>query len=63
MLLMSRLPRLNHPAFNTRNFTRVTADRFFVAVEAHDNSFDADAIEAVLAALPSRPNAVHRVPR
>ena len=63
MLLMSRLPRLNHPAFNIRNFTRVTADRFFVAVEARGDSFDADAIEAVLAALPSRPNAVHRVPR
>lgn len=63
MLLMSRLPRLNHPSFNIRNFTRVTADRFFVAVEARDDDFDADAIEAVLAALPSRPAAIHRVPR
>ncbi len=63
MLLMSRLPRLNHPAFNIRNFTRVTADRFFVAVEARDDDFDADAVEAVFAMLPSRPNAIHRVPR
>ena len=63
MLLMSRLPRLNHPAFNIQNFSRVTADRFFVAVEAHDDSFDVDAIEAALAALPSRPTAIHRVPR
>ena len=63
MLLMSRLPRLNHPAFNIRNFTRVTADGFFVAVEARDDRFDADAIEAVFAALPSRPTAIHRVPR
>lgn len=63
MLVISRLPRLNHPAFNIRNFTRVTADRFFVAVEARDDDFDADAIEAVLAALQSLPLAVHRVPR
>ena len=63
MLAISRLPRLNHPAFNTGNFTRVTADRFFVAVEARDDRFDADAIEAVFAALPARPNAIHWVPR
>ena len=63
MLLMNRLPRLNHPAFNIHGFTRVTADRFFVAVEARDDGFDADAVEAALAALPSRPNAIHRVPR
>ncbi len=63
MLLLSRLPRLNHPAFNIHNFTRVTADRFFVAVEARDDRFDAGAIEAVLAALPSRPSAIRRVPR
>lgn len=63
MLLTNRLPRLNHPAFNIDNFTRVTADRFFVAVEARDDEFDADAIAAVFAALPSRPNAIHRVPR
>ena len=61
MLTMSRLPRLNHPAFNTIGFTRVTADRFFVAVEARDESFDPDAVEAILATL--RPNAIHRVPR
>ena len=63
LLLMSRLPRLNHPAFNIPGFTRSTANRFFVAVEARDGAFDADAIEAVLFALPSRPHAVRRVPR
>ncbi|MDT7950632.1 MAG: DUF3341 domain-containing protein [Acetobacteraceae bacterium] len=63
LLLMSRLPRLNHPAFNTANFTRASADRFFVAVEARDDSFDADAIEAAFVALPARPHAIHRVPR
>ena len=63
MLLMSRLPRLNHPAFNIRNFTRASADRFFVAVESSGDDFDAGAIEAALAALPSRPVAIYRVPR
>ena len=63
LLLMSRLPRLNHPAFNIPGFTRATANRFFVAVEARDHTFDADAIEAILFALPAQPNAVRRVPR
>lgn len=63
MLLLSRLPRLNHPAFNINGFHRVTAGAFFVAVEAQDDRFDADAVEAVLSALPFRPLAVSRVPR
>ena len=63
LLLMSRLPRLNHPAFNIPGFTRVTSDGFFVAVEAQDDRFDPDAIEATLAGLEQRPNAVRRVPR
>ena len=63
MLLFCRLPRLNHPAFNIGNFTRVTADRFYVAVEARDDRFDAAAVEAALATLPTRPSAVRRVPR
>lgn len=63
MLIMSRLPRLNHPAFNIHNFTRVTADRFFVAIEARDEHFDLDAIEAAFASLTQRPHFIHRVPR
>lgn len=63
MLLLNRLPRLNHPAFNIPGITRCTANRFFVAVEASDDSFDADAVEAAIAALPSQPRAVSRVPR
>ncbi len=60
---LSRLPRLNHPAFNINGFTRATKDRFFVAVEARDDSFDADRVEAAIAALPIRPLNVSRVPR
>ncbi|MDP9096505.1 MAG: DUF3341 domain-containing protein [Pseudomonadota bacterium] len=63
MLTMSRLPRLNHPAFNIHDFTRATADRFFVAVEASDDSFDVHAVEAAFARLAPRPIMIHRVPR
>lgn len=63
MLAGNRLPRLNHPSFNIRDFTRATADRFFVAVEARDDRFDPAQVEAALAALPSQPRAVRRVPR
>lgn len=63
MLIMSRLPRLNHPAFNIHNFTRVTADRFFVAIEARDERFDLAAIEAAFGSLAIQPQLIHRVPR
>ena len=62
-MVLSRLPRLNHPSFNIPNFTRATSDRFFVAVEARDDSFDADRVEAALAELPMQPRRVSRVPR
>ena len=63
LLVLNRLPRLNHPAFNIEDFGRVTSDRFFVAVEARDPHFDPDAVEAVLARLPLRPHRISRVPR
>ena len=62
-LVMNRLPRLNHPAFNIPDFRRVTEDRFFVAVEARDDTFDADLVERVLGQLPSPPTRISRVPR
>ncbi len=61
--LFNRLPRLNHPAFNIPNLTRSTQDRFFVAVEATDDTFDPDAVERAFGALPNRPNRIDRVPR
>ena len=63
MLVLSRLPRLNHPAFNIPYFTRVTESRFFVAVEARDDSFDADQVEDALTALTMQPRRISRVPR
>jgi hypothetical protein len=63
LLAASRLPRLNHPAFNIPGFTRATEGRFFVAVEALDDGFDAGRVELALASLVSPPLGIHRVPR
>lgn len=63
MLVLSRLPRLNHPAFNIEGMTRATQDRFFVAIEASDDRFDAAMAEAVFTGLADAPLRVTRVPR
>lgn len=63
LLVLNRLPRLNHPAFNIPHFGRSTQDRFFLVVEARDEDFDADAVERAFAALPNQPVVVSRVPR
>ena len=62
-LILNRMPRLNHPAFNIPDFGRVTEDRFFIVVEARDDAFDASAVERSLAQLEQKPTRVSRVPR
>ena len=62
MLFGNRMPRLNHPAFNIPGIGGATRDRYFLVLEAGDG-FDPDAAEAVIAALPDRALAVHRVRR
>lgn len=63
LLVLNRLPRLNHPAFNIPSFTRATRDRFFLAVEKDGDVFDENAIERALAALAERPLRICRVPQ
>ena len=63
LLILNRLPRLNHPAFNIPGFDRASQDRFFVAVEQDGERFDPAEAERRLAALAVPPLAVHRVPR
>jgi len=66
LLVLNRLPRLNHPAFNIPGFARTTRDRFFLSAEAQGEGFDADRIAGDLAALPvgeGRPLTILRVPR
>jgi hypothetical protein len=40
MMILNRLPRLHHPLFNSERFTRVTNDKFFIAIEAKDPKFN-----------------------
>jgi hypothetical protein len=40
MFGLNRLPRLYHPVFNFKNFQGATDDRFLLAIEATDSSFD-----------------------
>jgi len=63
MLVLNRLPRLNHHAFNIPGFTRATQDQFFLAVESQDDDFDPEAVERALRDLPVRPLAIERVKR
>ena len=48
MFVYNRLPMPYHPIFNAKNFERASQDRFFLAVEATDPSYDPDAIEKIM---------------
>lgn len=63
MLFLSRLPRLNHPAFNIDGINGITRDRLFLVVEARSADFDAAAVERELNNLPIRPLRLQQVPR
>ncbi|SYZ72596.1 conserved hypothetical protein [Candidatus Zixiibacteriota bacterium] len=40
MLIINRLPRLNHPLFNSERFKRLTVDAFFISLESDDPLYD-----------------------
>jgi hypothetical protein len=63
MLFLARLPRLNHPAFNIENFARASRDRYFLVIEAVDETFDTALVTAFLRSLSPHPASVHEVPR
>jgi len=48
MLLMNRLPRLNHPLFNWDRFSAVTDDKFFVAIEFEGSSLSEQSLRDLL---------------
>lgn len=50
MLVMNRLPRLNHPLFNWDRFKKVTEDKFFAAIEAADPQFNPPEVRRILEA-------------
>lgn len=51
LLLRLGLPRLHHPLFEVEGFERASIDRFFVAVDEADPSFEAARTRDELAAL------------
>jgi Ni/Fe-hydrogenase subunit HybB-like protein len=66
LLVLNRLPRLNHPAFNIPGFLRASDDRFFLSAEARGDRFDAARFERRLTSLPAeagRPLEIRRIPR
>ncbi len=51
MLALNKLPRYNHPLFNSENFKKVTDNGFFVSIEMDDNNIDITAIEELLSGI------------
>jgi hypothetical protein len=51
MIVLNGLPEWYHALFRRRRFRRVTADRFFISVEAADPKFDVELTRAFLESL------------
>jgi hypothetical protein len=60
MLVLNRLPRLNHPVFAAPHFARASKDRFFLCVKARDPRFDEQETRRFLGGLG--PESVEAVP-
>ena len=43
-----KLPRHNHPIFQSERFEAATDDKFFISIEAEDQTFDLDRTKALL---------------
>jgi hypothetical protein len=48
MLHLNRLPRHNHPVFESERFRKATDDKFFISIEADDPKFDVSKTRALL---------------
>jgi hypothetical protein len=47
-LIMMKLPRLHHPLFNSRNFSKFSDDKFFLCIEARDPKFSPEKTRELL---------------
>lgn len=59
MLILNKLPMLYNPLFKSDRFRRATDDRFFVVIDARDERFDEQQVQALLSGL--NPLAIERV--
>ena len=50
LLHIIKLPRHNHPIFESDRFEAATDDKFFISIEADDKKFDLDRTKALLEA-------------
>jgi hypothetical protein len=50
LLAIIKLPRLNHPIFESERFEAASDDRFFISIEAGDQKFNLDGTKALLEA-------------
>lgn len=48
MFGLNRLPTLYHSLFNSKRFSRVTDDRFFISIEARDPKYDPERTRELL---------------
>ena len=48
LLGIIKLPRHNHPIFESERFEAATDDKFFISIEAEDQKFDLDRTRALL---------------
>jgi hypothetical protein len=53
MLSLNRLPRFNHPLFNSERFKKVTDDGFFISFQAKNNE-EAGRMRAFLDSIGGR---------
>lgn len=48
MFLLNRMPTYHHPLFSIEKFAKVTDDKFFIMIDAHDKKYDREKVTEFL---------------